>query len=299
MTDVSAALIREVLLDQHPDLAELPLREVEGGWGNQMWRLGDDLAVRVQRMNATAERQLLERRWLPLLGPRLPLPIPQPVREGVPSQRLPKIWTVMTWVHGAPLDRSTITRTSAAAAALGGFLRALHAPAPVDAPRDTNGRSAHPKDCSRGFEYFISALDTEESGLDLARVREAWDDAITSPTWAGPPVWVHGDLHPANVVVADGSVAGVVDFEDMHVGDPAVDVASAWVVLQDGAEERFFSTYGNADAAMARRARGHAILKSMFLMLMGQNGIHGIAGGKPAWGPLGRASLDRALAWSP
>jgi aminoglycoside phosphotransferase (APT) family kinase protein len=90
-TEVTAGLIRDLLRDQHPDLAELSLREVEGGWGNQMWRLGDELAVRIQRMDTDPDHQLKERRWLPLLAPRLPLPIPVPVRHGAPSGRFPKI----------------------------------------------------------------------------------------------------------------------------------------------------------------------------------------------------------------
>jgi len=92
-TEVTEELVRGLLRDQHPDLAELPLREVDGGWGNQMWRLGDELAVRVQRMDAGPGPQPKERRWLPALAPRLPLPVPVPVRSGSPSQRFPKTWT--------------------------------------------------------------------------------------------------------------------------------------------------------------------------------------------------------------
>src|SRR6478672_3539281 len=86
-THVTADLVRDLLREQHPDLAELPIREVAGGWGNQMWRLGDELAVRMQRMDPTPELQLKERRWLPVLAPRLPLPVPTPVRFGEPSGR--------------------------------------------------------------------------------------------------------------------------------------------------------------------------------------------------------------------
>jgi len=108
-------------------------------------------------------------------------------------------------------------------------------------------------------------------------------------------VWVHGDLHPANVVVADGTLTGVVDFDAMFVGDPAWDLAAAWVLLPAGTAARFFAAYAQADEAMVRRARGLAAKKSLFLMLMGQNGDRGLPGGKPAWGPAGRAALDRVL----
>src|ERR1700744_1472861 len=102
--EITADLVSDLLREQHPDLAGLSVREVAGGWGNQMWRLGDELAVRMQRMDTGPELQLKERRWLPVLAPRLPLPIPVPVRHGAPSERFPRIWTVMTWVDGTPLD---------------------------------------------------------------------------------------------------------------------------------------------------------------------------------------------------
>ena len=291
---ITASLIRHLLRDQHQDLAELPIRQVAGGWGNQMWRLGDQLAVRIQHMDTDPDHQLNERRWLPFLAPRLPLPIPVPIRHGEPSKRSPKTWTVMTWVPGVPLDHASITRGENAAETLASFLRALHVPAPADGPRDT-GRGAHPKDCTDGFTTLFSSVDAEAIGSDGAAVHAIWDNAVSAREWKDPPVWVHGDLHPANVVVADGTLAGVVDFGDMFVGDPAIDLAAAWVLLPAGMAERFFAAYAMADDATVRRARGLAALKSLFLMLMGQNGDRGLPGGKPAWGPAGRAALDRVL----
>jgi aminoglycoside phosphotransferase (APT) family kinase protein len=259
-----------------------------------MWRLGDELAVRIQRMETDPDRQLEERRWLPLLAPRLPLPIPVPVRSGAPSERFPKMWTVMTWVPGLPLDHGSITRGEHAADTLAAFLRALHVAAPADAPVET-GFAAHPKDCTEGFDHFFDSVDADAIGSDAAAIRAVWDDAVAAPAWEGPPVWVHGDLHPANVVVADGTLAGVVDFGELSAGDPAPDLAAAWVLLPAGAAAHFFAAYAEADEATVRRARGLAALKSLFLMLMGQNGDRGLPGGKPAWGPAGRAALDRVL----
>ncbi|MFE3461841.1 phosphotransferase [Nocardiopsis aegyptia] len=291
--EITADLIRDLLRDQHPDLAELPLREVQGGWGNQMGRLGDELAVRIQRMDTDPDHQLKERRWLPLLAPRLPLPVPVPVRGGAPCARFPKMWTVMTWVPGLPLDHGSITRGEHAAHTLAAFLRALHVPAPADAPADT-GRGAHPKDSTAAFDRFHDAV-AEAIGPRAAQVRAVWDDAVAAPAWEGPPVWVHGDLHPANVVVADGTLAGVVDFGDLFAGDPASDLAAAWVLLPAGTAAHCFTAYARADQATVRRARGLAALKSLFLILMGQNGDRGLPGGKPAWGPAGRAALERVL----
>ncbi|MFJ6788247.1 aminoglycoside phosphotransferase family protein [Streptomyces angustmyceticus] len=289
--EITADLVRDLLLAQHPDLARLAIREVAGGWGNQMWRLGDELAVRMQRMDPTPELQLKERRWLPVLAPRLPLPVPIPVRFGEPSERFPKHWTVMTWVPGEPLDHGSIHRGDHAADTLARFLQALHVEAPAEAPTATD-RGAHPRNYTDGFENFVQAVAPDDIAAD---VRAVWDDAVTAHAWEGPPVWVHGDLHPANVVVSDGTLSGVVDFGDLFAGDPAWDLAAAWVLLPAGTAARFFDRYARADEAAIRRARGLAAMKSLFLMLMGQNGDRGLPGGKPSWGPAGRAALDRVL----
>ncbi|MFC9435395.1 aminoglycoside phosphotransferase family protein [Nocardia sp. NPDC057030] len=288
--EITADLVRDLLREQHPDLAGLAIREVAGGWGNQMWRLGDEFAVRMQRMDPTPELQLKERRWLPVLAPRLPLPVPTPVRFGAPSERFPMHWTVVTWVPGEPLDHGTITRGAHAADALASFLRALHLEAPADAPVGRD-RGAHPENCTDGFENLLLAVAPD----DPAAVRAVWAAAVAADAWAGPSVWVHGDLHPANVVVSAGTLSGVIDFGDLFAGDPAWDLAAAWVLLPAGNAARFFDSYAQADDASIRRARGLAAMKSLFLMLMGQNGDRGLPGGKPHWGPAGRAALDRVL----
>lgn len=292
---VTADLVRDLLQEQHPDLAELAIREVTGGWGNQMWRLGDELAVRMQHMDPTPELQLKERRWLPALAPCLPLPVPTPVRLGAPSELFPKHWTVMTWVPGEPLDHAEISRSTHAADTLASFLQALHVTAPTDAPT-VGSRGAHPRACTDGFERFLQAV---ALGDIATEVRAVWDEAVAAPEWEGSPVWVHGDLHPANVVVADGTLSGIVDFGHLSTGDPALDLAAAWVLLPAGTAARFFDTYEQADQDTIRRARGLAAMKSLFLMLMGQNGDRGLPGGKPHWGPLGRSALDRVLAGLP
>lgn len=181
-------LIRALLRDQHPDLVALPLRHAATGWDNQLWRLGDDLAVRLPYATERASDLLVkEHRWLPSLASLLPLPVPTRVRLGLPSERFPKHWTVVSWVPGTPADRAPVTLDSADA--LGAFLTALHREAPVDAPATTD----------RGVP-----LATFTPALPTPALRTIWADAIAAPAWSGPPVCLHGDLHPANVVTTDG-----------------------------------------------------------------------------------------------
>ncbi|HEU5130174.1 MAG TPA: phosphotransferase [Glycomyces sp.] len=287
--------VRSLLEEQHPDLAGLALRRVEGGWDNRMWRLGEDLAVRLPRTPRAPALLRKEHRWLPRIAPRLPLPVPVPVRAGAPSDRFPHFWTVTTWVAGEPADRAPIARAHAAEA-LAAFLKALHRPAPAGAPADPHRGAplgALAEEADRRFRAMA------ESGEDTAALEAVWNDALAAPEWDGPPLWLHGDLHPANVVVEDGTLAGVIDFGDLCSGDPAADLAAAWLLLPAGAARRCFDAYAGADEAAIRRARGAALLKSLVLIEIGRAGDLGLTGGKPTWGPAGRAALERLLAFDP
>jgi aminoglycoside phosphotransferase (APT) family kinase protein len=131
--DIDEALVRALLHEQHPDLAGLGLREVAGGWDNRMWRLEEELAVRLPRTPRAPSLLRTEQQWLPYLAPSLPLPVPDPVRAREPSARFPKPWTVARWVDGEPADHTPIS-SPRAAGTLAGFLRALHRSAPGEAP---------------------------------------------------------------------------------------------------------------------------------------------------------------------
>ncbi|MFD4556290.1 aminoglycoside phosphotransferase family protein [Streptomyces sp. NPDC058469] len=296
-TDIDEALIRDLLREQHPDLADRPLRLGALGWDNQVWRLGDELAVRLPWMTESADELLRkEHTWLPGLAPHLPLPIPVPQRLGEPSERFPRPWLVTTWVPGEPADRAPATRAEEAAVALAAFLTALHRPAPEGAP-ERRGRGGPLADHAGGFTRGLASA--SELGLipDPDAVRAVWEDAVAAPGWAGPPLWLHGDLHPANVLTRNGTFSGVIDFGDLFAGDPAYDLAAAWILLPDGAADLFHEAYRPApDAATLRRARGCAVLRALAGLHIGHAGDHGRPGGKPTWGPPAHASLRRLTA---
>lgn len=286
-------LLRTLLREQFPDFADLGVRPAAKGWDNELWRLGDTLAVRVPCTERAPDLLRKEHRWVPELAPRLPLPVPVPLRLGEPSAAFPKPWTVTTWVAGEPADRTPVARADAADA-LAGFLRALHRPAPAEAP-DSPDRGVALAVVADGVERGIPELLPPELA---PAARAVWDDAVAAPAWNGPRTWLHGDLHPANVTVADGTLAGVLDFGELCAGDPATDVAAAWTLLPAGASARFLGGYG-ADDATVRRARGWAVRAVLGLIGVGRAGDQGLPGGKPSWGPAGRSALDRVLAGTP
>ncbi|MFI0723229.1 aminoglycoside phosphotransferase family protein [Streptomyces sp. NPDC021224] len=296
-TDITEDLIRELLREQCPALADRPLALGARGWDNQIWRLGDDLAVRLPWATRSADELLRnEHAWLPGLAPGLPLPVPVPQYLGEPSARFPRTWIVTTWVPGEPADRAPATRPAESADALAAFLTALHRPAPAGAPTG-RGRGG-PLSATAG--HLDDALSSAaELGLVDApdALRAVWEDAAAAPEWAGPPMWLHGDLHPANVLTADGTFCGVIDFGDLLAGDPALDLAAAWILLPDGAADRFLDAYRpSPDPATVRRARGHAVLRALMCLHIGDAGDHGRPGGKSSWGPPARAALHRLAA---
>ena len=282
-------LVQALLREQHPDLADLEVSPVAGGWGNQQFRLGNELAVRMPRTPDAPFLLRLEQKWLPVLAERLPLPIPALVRVGEPSELFEHTWSVVRWVEGEPADREPITRVEAAEA-LASFLGALHHDAPDDVP--AKPRHGGPRVSAGDFDRWLEVIAGDPSA-DGAR--EVWEKAVAASVWRGAPQFLHGDLHPANVVVRDGMLAGVVDFGDLGAGDPAVDLSAAWILLPAGAANRFFEAYERADDADIARARGWAVMRALHLISIGQAGRLGKPGGKATWEPAGYATLERVL----
>ena len=257
--EVSAELVRRLLADQHPDLACLPVEFLANGWDNELYRVGDGLVARLPRRALGAQIITNEQRWLPGLAPRLPLPIPSPERTGVPACGYPYSWSVVPYLPGVPAAQASSFDPAPAAAAVGGFLGALHVPAPADAP--ANPFRGVP--LAERASTFAASLALIGGQVDRDAVLRAWVAALAAPVYDGPPVWLHGDLHPANILVNDGLVSGVIDFGDITAGDPASDLSVAWMLLPASFHAIFWSAYqaagGRAGDAVRARARGWAL----------------------------------------
>lgn len=197
------------------------------------------------------------------------------------------------WVAGESADRVPITSTGDSAGVLARFLRALHVEAPVEAP--TNPRRGVPiSGLTNAFDERLDAVALRVD-VDVVGVRNVWEDAVSGSPWHGARLWLHGDLHPANVVVEGGAVAGIIDFGDICVGDPATDLAAAWMLFPAHDVARFFELYGVVDAPTMRRARGWAVLRGLGLVGIGQAWERGLPGGQRTWGAAGRTTLNRIL----
>jgi len=275
--DVSVELVRQLLAEQHPDLAGLPLGVLANGWDNMVCTVGAHLLARLPRRAQAAELVVHEQRWLPALAPGLPLPIPAPVRVGQPAGRYPWNWSVVPFLPGEVAALAAPDDLASAAVALGEFLAALHVPAPPDAPVNPFRGGPLAGRASRVTEH----LGLVASGTEAGAARAIWDSAADAEPWAGPPAWVHGDLHPANILVNAGQISAVIDFGDLTSGDPANDLSVAWMLLPAKERAIFWQAYGQADDHTRARARGWALsLALVFLTysadnpLMAQIGKH-------------------------
>lgn len=285
---VSPDLVRRLLAAQQPDLAHLPIEVMAHGWDNLMWRLGEGLAVRLPRRAAAARLIVHEQRWLPVLAPRLPLPVPAPVRAGRAALGYPWPWSIVPFLPGQLAAREPPADPADAAASLGGFLGALHAPGPADAP-------ANPV---RGIPLAERAAVVAENlsvlgGLvHSGAMTRVWRAALATPVWDGAPVWIHGDLHPANILVHRGRISGVIDFGDITAGDPATDLSTAWMLLPADCHAAFRDAYHAASGRAAdgdtwARARGWALALSLaFLANSADN---------PLIAAIGRRTMDAVL----
>ena len=252
-------LVLALLQEQHADLASLPLAEAGEGWDNKQFRLGDHLVVRLPRRQAAAELIEHERRWLPVLAPRLPLPVPAPVRAGRPGCGYPWSWAIAPWFAGDTAAIATGGVTATAAIQLSHFLAALHRPADAEAPINPFRTSL-----SARSDAVAERLNRLRQEVERLPALDVWHAALEAPGWPGAPMWVHGDLHPGNLVMQEGQLKAVIDFGDLTAGDPAVDFAVAWMLWPPDTQVVFRQmvnrrTAGPVDSALWRRARGWAL----------------------------------------
>lgn len=256
--DVTAALVRSLLEEQLPACSDLPLELVANGWDNVIYRLGNDWAVRLPRREAAALLVLHEQQYLPMYARRSPVPLPRPIHSGRPSADYPWHWSVTPWLEGLSAARVPQSARNAAAEDMAAFLIAVHVPAAPDAP--INPFRGVP--LGTRSSAVMDRLDDSGRFPEAPRLRELWSEACLAAQWDGPGLWLHGDLHPANVLLQpDGRLAAVLDFGDLGAGDPAVDLAVGWLMFDAGARHRFMAAFGPVvDAATWSRARGWAVL---------------------------------------
>lgn len=284
---VDEAIVRSLIDDQCPDLARLTLHHFASGFDNSVWRIGDELVGRFPRREVAVALLENELKWLPLLSERLPLAVPRPVRVGRASLDFPYPWSIARWFDGAPAYGAALTRPHATARLLARFMSALHSSAPPDAPYNLF-RSVPLHSRVDAFEERVSVL---SGGVGEPGLRGIWDRALDAAPWERAPSWIHGDLHPMNLVVENGELAAVLDFGDLCAGDPATYVACAWMLLPSDAVGTLLGAYANTDSALESRALGWAALFGLMFLEIGREG-------PAAYARMGARTLESVLAYA-
>jgi aminoglycoside phosphotransferase (APT) family kinase protein len=250
--DIDAELVRRLVAGQFPAWAERSVEPVaSSGTDNAMFRLGDDLAVRLPRIGGAASSIVAERTWIPRLAPHLPVAVPEPVGVGEPTDDFRYPWTVCRWVDGA--NPTVGDTTPDLAPDLAAFVTALRRVDPDGAPQASRCIPLALRD-----NQTRAAIEASEGLVDVDAVTAIWDHALTLPVRDGPPRWAHADLSPGNLLVRDGRLAAVIDWSTAGAGDPTVDLIVAWNLLPARDRPAFREALGVDDVTWLR-GRGWAL----------------------------------------
>jgi aminoglycoside phosphotransferase (APT) family kinase protein len=287
--DTDISLVGRLLAGQFPQWAHLPLEPVpSAGTDNALYRLGDDMAVRLPRIHWATEQVDKEHRWLPRLAPLLPLAIPVPLAKGTPGEGYPWHWSVYRWLDGENATPERIADPCQAATELAHFIAALQRIDPAGGP------PPGPHNFSRGVPLAMrdpptrAAIATLHDTLDVGAVTAAWEAALQAPAWRRPPVWIHGDLQSGNLLAVQGRLSAVIDFGGLGVGDPACDLIVAWNLLS-GESRDVFRAALPVDEATWARGRGWALSVGLIALPYYQTTNPVLAG-------IARRAIDEVLA---
>lgn len=258
--DTDVSLVRRLLSGQFPQWASLPIRLIESyGTDHDIYRVGDDVVVRLPRIGWATQQAAKEAKWLPRLAPHLPLDVPVLLAIGHPAEGYPYDWSVCEWLPGENAD-ARIDDLQQAAVDLAAFVTALRGIDTAGAhPRPPRSRGAPLAELDESVRRSIAQLGDR---IDGPTTLHLWEESLAAPIWSGPAVWVHGDLLPGNLLVVDGRLSAVIDFGGLNVGDPACDLQPVWNVFSGSSRRRYLAEL-RADEASRLRGRGWTIYQAV------------------------------------
>ncbi len=262
--DLDEELVRALLRAQQPAWADLPIgRVVSSGTDNAMFRLGDDMVVRMPRVERAMPRLDNEHKWLPTLAPELPLATPTVLAHGEPGQGYPWTWSVYSWIDGDNAFDAEVRDLAQAARDVATLITALQNIDTRDAPIATPGRRGTP--LSTTERQTRRAIEESEGLIDVGVVTDAWEAALRAPEWDREPVWFHGDIARGNLLVSEGRIHALIDFGSIGVGDPACDLVIAWDLFDSETRPILRDALGVDDATWDR-GRGWALCTAMWAL---------------------------------
>lgn len=252
-TGTDEMLVHRLLTAQFPHWSRLTISPVpSSGTDHALYRLGEEMIVRLPRIHWATEQAELERTWLPQLAPSLPLAVPEQLAMGAPGEGYPWPWAIYRWLEGEHAIDSPNADTIQTAVSLAQFIRALQAADPTGAPTADAASGGRGAPLAARDNATRRAIAESRDLIDAGAVTAAWETALRAPVHNGPPVWIHGDLEPGNLLMRHGRLSAVIDFCCLCLGDPACDLIPAWSVFTGAARAAFRAALDVDDTAWAR-----------------------------------------------
>ena len=288
---ISLELVQTLLKEFVPELGNEAIVMHSAGWDNEIFRVGQHHAVRLPRRELAAQLVEHEQLWLPTLAPELPVDVPVPIHAGLPAFGYPWSWSVVPWFNGMPLAHAPL-HSGRVIEQLAAFGNAMHQIAPAEAPENPHRGGSLATKTTLVHERLDGVT---QGGLidetESSKAKDVWDDLVHSPVWGGEPIWIHGDLHPLNVIYRAGRISAVIDFGDLCSGDPATDLAIAWMLFDEDDRTTFrkASTINGKSVGIHtwNRARGWAMSLSLAYLANSAD--------DPTMRRLGQSTFRRAL----
>lgn len=264
--ETNGSLVVQLLAAQFPQWAGLPVRPIRSaGTDNALYRLGDDMLVRLPRIHWAVDQVDKEYQWLPRLAPHLPLAVPVPIAKGKPGEGYPWQWVIYRWLEGEHAAVDRIAYPKQAAIDLAQFITALQQIDATGGPLPGKHGLSRGKPLAPRDKYTREAIAALHGIIDTGAATAAWEAALQAPKWNRAPVWFHGDLLPGNLLFKQSRLTAVIDFGTLGVGDPACDLMVAWNLFSGESREMFQAVLGVDDATWAR-GRGWALSQAVIFI---------------------------------
>jgi aminoglycoside phosphotransferase (APT) family kinase protein len=268
--EVSLPLATRLIDTQCAALAPARLELMGEGWDNTAYLVNGEWVFRFPRRTIAVPLLETEGRVLPALAPRLPFPIPKPVWYGRPDATYKWPFLGYRRLEGrvaSDVDLGDDGR-AALAAPIARFLRALHDVPLGDAQAWGTPPGIYDYLDGARLERLARAGLADLVSRGILKNATPWLEVLEAGLAAlpleGPHVIVHADFYSRHVLVDDaGRMCGVIDFGDMHLDHPVLDLSAVWTVLPSRARDEFFAVYGAVDERVCAAARLRALVSGL------------------------------------
>lgn len=269
---INEHVVLSLIQEQFPEYKNFAIHPIKTqGHDHTTFHLGDNLLIRLPNAQCYASKVEKEQEWLPKLAPHLSVIIPKPIALGQPSLNYPFHWSIYQWISGESannLDKNNLNLNDIALS-IAQFLQELESIDIKNGPKPGAHNFYRGASLWKYHKETKNALQKLSYFMDVAPYEQLWFQAIQA-SLLNPPVWIHGDMAPGNIIVENNQLKAVIDFSGIAVGDPACDLVMAWTYF-DEASRIIFKKNLSFDETVWTRAQGWALWKALITLASIQN----------------------------